>query len=142
MQYPPNVAPSVVFPLLTEQALQLLTQEVTREEDQLWNSLGDAWNIPRSEHHTYLIHNAHHECCTQFITFSLLISRSKWPNAEQIPPYVPQFYDGWQPPAPAPAQLGPMNQPLSRSNSQRFPAENGIQQRPGQVTIFRLFFQS
>ncbi|KAM9475987.1 epidermal growth factor receptor kinase substrate 8-like protein 3b isoform 1-T3 [Clarias gariepinus] len=104
MQYPPNVAPSVVFPLLTEQALQLLTQEVTREEDQLWNSLGDAWNIPRS----------------------------KWPNAEQIPPYVPQFYDGWQPPAPAPAQLGPMNQPLSRSNSQRFPAENGIQQRPGQ----------
>ncbi|KAF5901508.1 epidermal growth factor receptor kinase substrate 8-like protein 3, partial [Clarias magur] len=104
MQYPLDVAPSVVCPLLTEQALQLLTQVVTQEEDQLWNSLGDAWNIPRS----------------------------KWPNADQIPPYFPQFYDGWQPPAPAAPQSGPMNQPLSRSNSQRFPAENGIQQRPGQ----------
>lgn len=103
-QYPFEVAPSVVSPLLTEQTLQLLSQVVTPEEGQLWNSLQDAWNIPRPG----------------------------WPNADQIPPYVPQFYDGWQPPAPAPPQSGPMNHPLSRSNSQRFPAENDIQQRPGQ----------
>ncbi|KAF4072323.1 hypothetical protein AMELA_G00261770 [Ameiurus melas] len=103
-QYPSAVAPSVVSPLLTEQSLQLLSQVVTPEEGQLWNSLGDAWNIPRPG----------------------------WPNADQIPPYVPQFYDGWQPPAPAPPQSGPMNHPLSRSNSQRFPAENDVQQRPGQ----------
>ncbi|KAG7332468.1 hypothetical protein KOW79_004302 [Hemibagrus wyckioides] len=103
-QYPPDVPPAVVSPFLTEQALQLLSQVMTPEEYQLWNSLGDAWNIPRSN----------------------------WPNADQIPPYIPEFYDGWQPPAPAPPQPGPMNHPLSRSNSQRFPAENDIQQRPGQ----------
>ncbi|XP_060786826.1 epidermal growth factor receptor kinase substrate 8-like protein 3b [Neoarius graeffei] len=104
LHYPPDVAPSIVSPLLTEQALQLLSQVVTPEEDQLWNNLGDAWNIPRSN----------------------------WPNADQIPPYVPQFYDGWQLPAPTPPQSGPMNHPMSRSNSQRFPAENDIQRRPGQ----------
>ncbi|XP_053481172.1 epidermal growth factor receptor kinase substrate 8-like protein 3b isoform X2 [Ictalurus furcatus] len=103
-QYPSEVAPSVLSPLLTEQTLQLLSQVVTPEEGQLWNSLQDAWNIPRPG----------------------------WLNADQIPPYVPQFYDGWQPPAPAPPQSGPVNHPLSRSNSQRFPAENDIQQRPGQ----------
>ncbi|KAI5610118.1 EPS8-like 3b isoform X1, partial [Silurus asotus] len=104
MQYPSGVAPSVVSPLLTEQALQLISQVVTPVEDQLWNTLGDAWNIPRSN----------------------------WPNADQIPAYVPQFYDGWQPPAPVPSQSGPMNHSLSRSNSQRFPAENDAQQRSGQ----------
>ncbi|KAB5567413.1 hypothetical protein PHYPO_G00232450 [Pangasianodon hypophthalmus] len=104
VQYPPEVAPSVLSPLLTEQALQLLSQVVTPEEDQLWNSLGDAWNFPRSN----------------------------WPNADQIPPYVPQFYDGFQLPAPVPPQSGHMNHPLSRSNSPRFPAENDMQPRPGQ----------
>ncbi|KAF7695365.1 hypothetical protein HF521_007088 [Silurus meridionalis] len=104
MQYPSGVAPSIVSPLLTEQALQLISQVVTPVEDQLWNTLGDAWNIPRSN----------------------------WPNADQIPAYVPQFYDGWQPPAPIPSQSGPMNHSLSRSNSQRFPAENDAQQRSGQ----------
>ncbi|KAK3539963.1 hypothetical protein QTP70_019604 [Hemibagrus guttatus] len=103
-QYPPEVPPTVMSPFLLEQALQLLSQVMTPEEYQLWNSLGDAWNIPRSH----------------------------WPNADQIPPYIPEFYDGWQPPAPAPPQPGPMNHPLSRSNSQRFPAENDIHQPPGQ----------
>lgn len=62
LHYPPDVAPSIVSPLLTEQALQLLSQVVTPEEDQLWNNLGDAWNIPRSEHDTYFIYQAHEEC--------------------------------------------------------------------------------
>lgn len=61
MPYPPEVAPSVVSPLLTEQALQLLRKVVTPEEDQLWNNLRDAWKIPRSEHYTYFIHQAHEE---------------------------------------------------------------------------------
>ncbi|KAK2841123.1 hypothetical protein Q7C36_012702 [Tachysurus vachellii] len=104
MQYPPDVPPSVLSPFLTEQALQLLSQVVNPKEYQLWSNLGDAWNIPRSN----------------------------WPNADQIPPYIPEFYDGWQPPAPPPPHSGPTNRPLSRSNSQRFPAENDIHQRPGQ----------
>lgn len=58
-QYPPDVPPAVVSPFLTEQALQLLSQVMTPEEYQLWNSLGDAWNIPRSE---YLQYQAHEEC--------------------------------------------------------------------------------
>lgn len=62
MQYPREVAPSTVSPLLTEEALQLLSQVVTPEEDQFWNYLGDAWNIPRSEHHKNLIHQAREEC--------------------------------------------------------------------------------
>lgn len=38
---------TVVVPLLTPACVQLLGQEVTPEEDQLWQSLGDAWNVPR-----------------------------------------------------------------------------------------------
>lgn len=46
-QYPRDLPPTVVSPLLTDAAIQLLSQVVTPEEDQLWGSLGDPWNIPR-----------------------------------------------------------------------------------------------
>lgn len=99
--YPPNIPPSVLSPLLTENALQLLGRVVTPNEDKLWSSLGDAWNIPRS----------------------------KLPNGDQIPPYYPEFYDGWQPLPPGPSQSPPANRQLSRSNSERFPPAN-VSQRP------------
>ncbi|TRY66885.1 hypothetical protein DNTS_033047, partial [Danionella cerebrum] len=67
--YAPGIPSSVLCPLLTEKALQLLAHVVTPEEGKLWSSLGDSWNIPRS----------------------------KWPNGDQIPSYYPEFYDGWQP---------------------------------------------
>uniref|UniRef100_UPI003AAF3F2C epidermal growth factor receptor kinase substrate 8-like protein 3b n=1 Tax=Centroberyx gerrardi TaxID=166262 RepID=UPI003AAF3F2C len=89
--YPTDLPPSVVTPLLTEPALLLLTEVVGSEEDQLWRSLGDCWNIPRS----------------------------RWPE-DNIPPYIPEFYDGWQPP-PMSAPPAYQNGPMSRSNSQRFP---------------------
>ncbi|KAM9342511.1 epidermal growth factor receptor kinase substrate 8-like protein 3b [Pholidichthys leucotaenia] len=92
--YPPDVPPSVVSPLLTEPAMKLLERVVSPEEDQLWRSLGDSWNIPRS----------------------------RWPDSN-VPSYIPEFYDGWKPPPPAqvPSQPPPFqNGPVSRSNSQHF----------------------
>ncbi|XP_041860231.1 epidermal growth factor receptor kinase substrate 8-like protein 3b [Melanotaenia boesemani] len=92
--YPADMPPTVVSPLLTERAVQLLSQVVDPQEDGLWRSLGECWNIPRSN----------------------------WP--EDVPPYIPEFYDGWQPPPPVHRPSSPPhhNTPMSRSNSQRFPA--------------------
>ncbi|TNM87189.1 hypothetical protein fugu_007419 [Takifugu bimaculatus] len=88
-RYPAELPPSVVSPLLTDGALQLLGVTTSNEEKQLWGSLGDSWNI----------------------------SRSRWP--EDIPPYIPQFYDGWQPPTPAPPPYQNHSpEQFSRSNSQ------------------------
>lgn len=42
-----DVPPSIVAPLLTPQCICLMSEEASAEEDQLWQSLGDAWNIPR-----------------------------------------------------------------------------------------------
>ncbi|XP_045897653.1 epidermal growth factor receptor kinase substrate 8-like protein 3b [Micropterus dolomieu] len=101
-QYPADLPPTVLSPLLTETTVRLLSQVVDPEEDNLWTSLGDCWNIPGS----------------------------RWPG-DDVPPYFPEFYDGWQPPArsrlpsPHPFQNGPM----SRSNSQRFPPGRGMQQQ-------------
>lgn len=89
-QYPPDIPPSVMSPLLTDAALQLLGSVVTPEEEELWSSFGDCWTV----------------------------SRSQWP--QDVPPYIPEFYDGWQPPPPS--QMS-----VSRGNSQRFPSnqQNG-----------------
>lgn len=38
---------TIVVPLLTPGSVQLLREEVTPEEERLWKSLGDAWNVPR-----------------------------------------------------------------------------------------------
>uniref|UniRef100_A0A672F5P1 EPS8-like 3b n=1 Tax=Salarias fasciatus TaxID=181472 RepID=A0A672F5P1_SALFA len=70
-QYDTRYPPNVVSPLLTDSAVELLEQVVTPDEDQLWKSLGNSWFIPRS----------------------------RWPEGN-VEPYVPQFYSGWQPPAP------------------------------------------
>lgn len=84
--YPLDLPPTVLTPLLTEPAIHLLSQVVSPEEDALWRSLGDSWNIPRS----------------------------RGPD-NNVPPYIPEFYDGWQPPPPS------QNRPMSRSSSQRLP---------------------
>uniref|UniRef100_A0A8C9XBA3 EPS8 signaling adaptor L3b n=1 Tax=Sander lucioperca TaxID=283035 RepID=A0A8C9XBA3_SANLU len=75
-------------PMLTEAALRLLSQVVNPEEDQLWRSLGDCWNFPRS----------------------------RWPD-DDVPLYIPEFYDGWQPPAPShtPSPLPNRSGPMRRS---------------------------
>ncbi|XP_037540148.1 epidermal growth factor receptor kinase substrate 8-like protein 3b [Nematolebias whitei] len=100
--YPADLPPTVVSPLLTPKALNLLNQTLTIEEKRMWRSLGDCWSVPRSE----------------------------WPDAN-VPPYIPEFYDGWQPPAPSHTLPVPprQNDPISRSNSQRFQSS-----RPGAPT--------
>ncbi|KAJ8360647.1 hypothetical protein SKAU_G00171720 [Synaphobranchus kaupii] len=69
---PPDLPSDIISPLLTDGTIKLLSEEATQEEDQLWQSLGDAWNIPSS----------------------------KWPDddEEEVPLYVPEFDNGWEPP--------------------------------------------
>ncbi|KAB5536703.1 hypothetical protein PHYPO_G00110510 [Pangasianodon hypophthalmus] len=62
---------SVVAPLLEPECVRFLSEEATQEEDQLWQSLGDAWNIPSTQ----------------------------WPeDDDEIPTFTPVFDDGWEPP--------------------------------------------
>ncbi|XP_068568061.1 epidermal growth factor receptor kinase substrate 8-like protein 3 isoform X2 [Cebidichthys violaceus] len=78
-----ELPPTIVAPLLTPQCICLLSEEASTEEDQLWQSLGDAWNIPST----------------------------KWPeDDEDIPTYTLEFSDGWQPSevTAAPEPSGPM----------------------------------
>uniref|UniRef100_H3AEN1 EPS8 signaling adaptor L3b n=1 Tax=Latimeria chalumnae TaxID=7897 RepID=H3AEN1_LATCH len=67
-----DLAPEIIAPLLTRTTIQFLTFNLTHEEKEVWKSLGDAWNI----------------------------SKSEWQNREPVPQYVPQFSDGWEPPVP------------------------------------------
>uniref|UniRef100_A0A3Q4GTD5 EPS8 signaling adaptor L3a n=1 Tax=Neolamprologus brichardi TaxID=32507 RepID=A0A3Q4GTD5_NEOBR len=68
---PEVLPPSIIAPLLTPQCIRLMSEVASTEEDELWQSLGDAWNIPSTQ----------------------------WPeDDEDIPTYTPQFFDGWQPP--------------------------------------------
>ncbi|XP_073700397.1 epidermal growth factor receptor kinase substrate 8-like protein 3 [Garra rufa] len=62
---------SIVAPLFEPECVIFLSEEATPEEDHLWQSLGDAWNIPST----------------------------KWPeDDDDIPTYTPVFDDGWEPP--------------------------------------------
>lgn len=65
--YGPNLPAKVVSPLLTADAVNLLINCVTSKETELWQSLGDAWIIPRDQWNGY------------------------------VPPYHPVFLDGWSP---------------------------------------------
>ncbi|CAJ1050972.1 epidermal growth factor receptor kinase substrate 8-like protein 3 [Xyrichtys novacula] len=68
---PEGLPQTIVAPLLTPVCIRLMSEEASAEEDQLWQSLGDAWNIPSTQ----------------------------WPeDDEDIPTYTLQFTDGWQPP--------------------------------------------
>ncbi|XP_051781838.1 epidermal growth factor receptor kinase substrate 8 [Erpetoichthys calabaricus] len=65
-----DLASSILSPLLTKDAVEFLHASVTPEEHQIWMSLGNAWTKVRSE----------------------------WPKEQYIPPYIPRFRDGWEPP--------------------------------------------
>ncbi|XP_019942363.2 epidermal growth factor receptor kinase substrate 8-like protein 3 isoform X2 [Paralichthys olivaceus] len=70
-QCPEDLPQTIVAPLLTPQCIRFMSEEASPEEDQLWQSLGDAWNIPST----------------------------KWPeDDEDIPTYTLTFFGGWQPP--------------------------------------------
>ncbi|NWU64254.1 EPS8 kinase, partial [Pterocles burchelli] len=66
----PELAGTVISPLLTKDTIDFLRYTVTSEEGQLWMSLGDTWTKARAD----------------------------WPKDHFIPPYVPRFRNGWEPP--------------------------------------------
>ncbi|XP_014792854.1 PREDICTED: epidermal growth factor receptor kinase substrate 8 isoform X2 [Calidris pugnax] len=66
----PELAGTVLSPLLTKDTIDFLRYTVTSEEGQLWMSLGDTWTKARAD----------------------------WPKDHFIPPYVPRFRNGWEPP--------------------------------------------
>ncbi|XP_078451217.1 epidermal growth factor receptor kinase substrate 8-like [Lampetra planeri] len=67
----PELAETVVSPLLTRDALLLLAPCTGGDGIHLWSSLGEAWNTPRSA----------------------------WNKPAPVPHYVPVFRSGWHPPA-------------------------------------------
>ncbi|XP_069717931.1 epidermal growth factor receptor kinase substrate 8 isoform X2 [Phaenicophaeus curvirostris] len=66
----PELAGTVLSPLLSKDTIDFLRYTVTSEEGQLWMSLGDTWTKARAD----------------------------WPKDHFIPPYVPRFRNGWEPP--------------------------------------------
>ncbi|XP_053918550.1 epidermal growth factor receptor kinase substrate 8 isoform X2 [Cuculus canorus] len=66
----PELAGTVLSPLLSKDTIDFLRYTVTSEEGQLWMSLGDTWTKARAD----------------------------WPKDQFIPPYVPRFRNGWEPP--------------------------------------------
>uniref|UniRef100_A0A3Q2HHP6 Epidermal growth factor receptor kinase substrate 8 n=1 Tax=Equus caballus TaxID=9796 RepID=A0A3Q2HHP6_HORSE len=66
----PELASSILSPLLTKDTVDFLNYAVNHDERQLWMSLGDAWMKVRAE----------------------------WPKEQFIPPYIPRFRNGWEPP--------------------------------------------
>ncbi|CAN0422575.1 unnamed protein product [Lampetra fluviatilis] len=67
----PELASSVISPLLTQETRNLLEDHVTEEERLLWVSLGNAWKA----------------------------SREEWPQDQAVQEYTPKFKNGWEPPA-------------------------------------------
>ncbi|XP_078271032.1 LOW QUALITY PROTEIN: epidermal growth factor receptor kinase substrate 8-like protein 2 [Rhinoraja longicauda] len=66
----PDVASSIVCPLLSKDATDFLRGHLTPKEISLWEALGEAWTR----------------------------SRADWPRDIHVPPYVPKFRNGWEPP--------------------------------------------
>ncbi|XP_063072653.1 epidermal growth factor receptor kinase substrate 8-like protein 3 [Engraulis encrasicolus] len=119
---PEELPPAIVAPLFTPHCIRLLSEEATVEEDQFWQTLGDAWNIPSTQ----------------------------WgDDDEDIPEYNPLFDDGWEPrdadpeiqpprqprkspvskPPPQPASK-PVTQPASKPASK--PPNQPINRQPSQ----------
>ncbi|CAM4448690.1 unnamed protein product [Lepidochelys olivacea] len=66
----PELASTVLSPLLTKDTVDFLRYTIDSEEGQLWMSLGDTWTKARVD----------------------------WPKDQFIPPYIPRFRNGWEPP--------------------------------------------
>ncbi|XP_031423180.1 epidermal growth factor receptor kinase substrate 8-like protein 3 [Clupea harengus] len=101
---PEELPPSVVVPLLTPECIRLLSEEATIEEDQFWQTLGDAWNIPSTQ----------------------------WPEEDDdIPDFIPVFDDDWQP-QDVMSESQPQSKPQSKSPSQ--PPSQPSSRQPSQRT--------
>ncbi|KAM3620743.1 uncharacterized protein V6R79_001370 [Siganus canaliculatus] len=70
MHCPEGLPQTIVMPLLTADCVHMMSEQVTPGEDEIWASMGDAWNIPSNQ----------------------------WPQHDDRDRYLPVFSDGWQPP--------------------------------------------
>ncbi|NWW00925.1 ES8L2 protein, partial [Oreocharis arfaki] len=66
----PELARSVLSPLLSKDATDFLRGHLTPKEINLWDSLGETWTR----------------------------SRAEWPRDANVPTYIPKFRNGWEPP--------------------------------------------
>lgn len=66
----PDLARLITSPLLTRDCMDMLHGCLAAKERELWKSCGDAWNK----------------------------SKAEWPRDQHVPPYVPRFRSGWEPP--------------------------------------------
>ncbi|XP_043828654.1 epidermal growth factor receptor kinase substrate 8-like protein 2 isoform X2 [Dromiciops gliroides] len=66
----PDMARSVSSPLLSRDTVEFLKGHLIPKEMALWESLGEMWTRPRAE----------------------------WPRDAHVPPYIPKFHNGWEPP--------------------------------------------
>ncbi|KAF1585586.1 Epidermal growth factor receptor kinase substrate 8-like protein 2, partial [Eudyptes moseleyi] len=105
----PELARSVVSPLLSKDTTDFLRGHLTPKEINLWDSLGETWTR----------------------------SRAEWPREANIPTYIPKFRNGWEPPmeifrgAPWEIDIGHLQEELSSANG--YPYRNSSLKR-GQTT--------
>uniref|UniRef100_A0A673BGY8 EPS8-like 3a n=1 Tax=Sphaeramia orbicularis TaxID=375764 RepID=A0A673BGY8_9TELE len=95
---PEDLPQTIVAPLLTPVCIRLMSEEASLEEDQLWQSLGDTWNIPSTQ----------------------------WPeDDEDIPTYTLEFLDGWQPPevSASPEPIEPVIRQEKRDSNESKPQQ-------------------
>ncbi|NWI26631.1 ES8L2 protein, partial [Sula dactylatra] len=101
----PELARSVVSPLLSKDTTDFLRGHLTPKEINLWESLGEAWTR----------------------------SRAEWPREANIPTYIPKFRNGWEPPmeifrgAPWEIDIGHLQEELSSANG--YPYRNSSLKR-------------
>ncbi|PKU32402.1 hypothetical protein llap_17294 [Limosa lapponica baueri] len=101
----PELARSVVSPLLSKDATDFLRGHLTPKEINLWDSLGETWTR----------------------------SRAEWPREANIPTYIPKFRNGWEPPveifrgAPWEIDIGHLQEELSSANG--YPYRNSSLKR-------------
>uniref|UniRef100_A0A8C5IW50 EPS8 like 2 n=1 Tax=Junco hyemalis TaxID=40217 RepID=A0A8C5IW50_JUNHY len=101
----PELARSVLSPLLSKDATDFLRGHLTPKEINLWESLGETWTR----------------------------SRAEWPRDANIPTYIPKFRNGWEPPteifrgAPWEIDIGHLQEELSSANG--YPYRNSSLKR-------------
>ncbi|XP_044282081.1 epidermal growth factor receptor kinase substrate 8-like protein 2 isoform X2 [Varanus komodoensis] len=95
----PDLARSILSPLLSKDTTDFLKGHLTPKEMALWESLGETWTR----------------------------SRAEWPRDANIPSYIPKFRNGWEPPleifrgAPWETDMGLQEEPSSPNG---YPSRN------------------
>ncbi|XP_025054336.1 epidermal growth factor receptor kinase substrate 8-like protein 2 isoform X2 [Alligator sinensis] len=101
----PDLARSVLSPLLSKDTTDFLKANLTLKEMTLWESLGETWTR----------------------------SRAEWPREANVPSYIPKFRNGWEPPveifrgAPWEIDIGHLQEELSSANG--YPYRNSSLKR-------------